>query len=97
MQRVMEVEADGVANQKALIALVWGPEYTDGRKFMDIAQPQLMQIRKAIAQAVSTMKEQRIMALTIDTEVREAVIEHFVAQMIQSSRSRAGAYHPTAY
>jgi hypothetical protein len=37
------------------------------------------------------------MALTIDTEVREAVIEHFVAQMIQSSRSRAGAYHPTAY
>jgi hypothetical protein len=56
MYRVMEVEADGVANQKELIALVWGPEYTEGRKFSETAQPQLMQIRKAIALQLARLR-----------------------------------------
>jgi hypothetical protein len=56
MYRVMEVEADGVANQKELIAQVWGPEYTEGRKFSEIAQPQLMQIRKAIALQLARLR-----------------------------------------
>jgi hypothetical protein len=57
MYRVMEVEADGVANQKELIALVWGPEYTEGRKFSEVAQPQLMQIRKAIALQLARLRQ----------------------------------------
>jgi hypothetical protein len=56
LRKVMEAEADGVANQKELIALVWGPEYTDGRKFSEIAQPQLMQIRKAIALQLARLR-----------------------------------------
>ena len=56
MYRVMEVEADGVANQKELIGRVWGLEYTEGRKFSEIAQPQLMQIRKAIALQLARLR-----------------------------------------
>ncbi len=56
MHKVMEAEADGVANQKELISLVWGPEYTDGRKFSEVAQPQLMQIRKAIALQLARLR-----------------------------------------
>ena len=56
MNKVMEAEADGVANQKELISLVWGPEYTEGRKFSEVAQPQLMQIRKAIALQLARLR-----------------------------------------
>ena len=56
MDKVMEVEADGVSSQEELIKRVWGPEYTLGRKRQDIAIPQLMQIRKAIALQLARLR-----------------------------------------
>ncbi len=56
MYRVMECEAEGVRNQEEVIERVWGPEYTSGRKRQEVAIPQLMQIRKAIARQVARMR-----------------------------------------
>ncbi len=48
MYKVMELDETGECTQSDLIAQVWGPEYTSGRRLYE-AQGELKQIRRAIA------------------------------------------------
>lgn len=48
MYKVMELDEIGDCSQTDLIAQVWGPEYTSGRRLYE-ALDELKQIRKAMA------------------------------------------------